>query len=579
MGDGFDPRGLGAACRTARTRRTAVRAALLSFSLVLGWAQTTRAAEDTRFYDFIVDEVHKELSESSQRAIDAAPSTACDPLGLGSKPTLRISIFLGVMETTVGTSWDRPAKHALIEFLKQPCRPDYFACGFVESTNPESLVKVIGAHQKAMLTVHDSSVSEFAKRSTTSLRVEQEQKSKTTTAEFLKALERDHVVFFVGHSRYGTGPGFSWFEFPSPRWLTSFVSSPLRHQIETTLQSTESPPALLGMFGCSSERYYARDFRAVAPDTVLILSKGITHHITNVGEAANVLSSLLGGACYANAAGTMSPLLPDSPYRLYGPPPGQSRHLRAYPSLFALTLFILLVPLVLIVAGKAPSPAGLRTPNPRAWVEDLAALVVSAALALVGAKVAASLHARLAESALPLFIGTLGGLLLVWRLLRGHTGISELSETVKAHRIPIAIVVALYFVFSVAPALELRQVLVAATQTFWLCATGLLAFPFAALSFAIIAFPLYGPRHFHLGTRIIVFVGFAVLISYGLSFGVAHTSFWLVPHQKEIFVLLCVLEIISLGLYLLRSCLDLPILFQTLTLALLFAEGVHQLFV
>jgi hypothetical protein len=233
--------------------------------------------------------------------------------------TLSIGIFLGVMDTHHGTSWDRPAKHFLIEFLTKECRANYFACGFIrDSVEPAVLRKTTIDSKNILIAIHDSSVSDRFETSTHELLTEQQDKSKQTTNLFLRSIERDDIVLYVGHSRYGTGPGFSWIRLFSSQWLSTFVHSPVLSDIVRTLDQDATPLKVFGVFGCSSERYYARDLHTVAPNMALIVSSGITDHISNIAEAVNAVNSILGNLCYSESANSPTKLNPSSPYKLYG---------------------------------------------------------------------------------------------------------------------------------------------------------------------------------------------------------------------------------------------------------------------
>jgi hypothetical protein len=281
----------------------------LSFLLVVSHPIVGHCESDP--FDAVSDSILKKLSAFSAIAEYRESRHDCHLAysRLYGEDTLSIGIFLGVMDTQHGTSWDRPAKSFLIQLLTNECPANYFACGFTrDSVEPAVLRKTTIDSQDILIAIHDSSVSDRFETSTRELLTEQQDKSKQTTNLFLRSIERDDIVFFVGHSRYGTGPGFSWIRLFSSQWLSTFVHSPVLSDIVRTLDQDATPPKILGVFACSSERHYARDLHTVAPNMALIVSNGMTDHVSNIAEAVNAVNSILGNLCYSESANSPTKL-------------------------------------------------------------------------------------------------------------------------------------------------------------------------------------------------------------------------------------------------------------------------------
>jgi hypothetical protein len=531
----------------------------------------------------VPDSILKELSALSATSEQQESRHDCHLAysKLYGDDTLSVGIFLGVMDTQRGTSLDGAAKNFLIGFLARECRPNYFACGFTrESVEPTVLRKATTDSQNILISIHDSSVSDRFETSTQELLTEQQNKSKQTTDLFLLSIERDDVVFYVGHSRYGTGPGFSWIRPFSSQWLSTFVHSPVLSDIVRTLDQDATPPKVFGVFGCNSERYYARDLHTAAPNMGLIVSNGITTHISNLAEALNAVNSILGNLCYSDSANSRVKLDPSSAYKLYGIFESNTfPQFRKRTSLSSVTVFILLLPLFILFGAKPFSIGPFVSYETRKWLKDIVALFAFLVIILAVAKLLSAVHDSLGDQSLPLFLFLIGTLLLIWFSYQQRLSFRNVADTVKSYSVPVLFAAAVYFGMGFLPAPGTHQFFVSVTQSIKFVVICLCLLPFVVFSTGILKYPLYGPIKLNSATRVLLFVAIAEIFCIGISYSVAYLSFWLALYRIEIFLLLLAIQCVSLLLYLLSSSVSSSILFQTLTLGVIFAEDIHGLFV
>ena len=110
-------------------------------------------------------------------------------------------------------------------------------------------------------------------------------------------IQHNDVIFYVGHARQGTGPGFQPFEAFSRSWWQALLPASSLDEMSRTLQAGRQHPKLIGLFACSTRQYYEQRIRQVLPDTALVLSAGTTYSDTDCTNLLEALNALLGRQC------------------------------------------------------------------------------------------------------------------------------------------------------------------------------------------------------------------------------------------------------------------------------------------
>jgi hypothetical protein len=233
------------------------------------------------------------------------------------KSMIDIRMAFGYVDTRDGKFptfvYDQVMRASLLEHLTQTCpgglQPTYFACGFTRDADDANIliknIKGLDGHiKKIQLTVTHGSSSfdddlncQRKPMSTQRCVPHDGQKYQTRTARenFLKGLQNADVVFYAGHSRDGGGPDFS------PPYLDSLKSvDERRYRTEgrknyqamlSALRETprENRPKILGLFSCSSNRWFKDGLKSVSPETGLI---GSTQTISLEDELVSLTASL-----------------------------------------------------------------------------------------------------------------------------------------------------------------------------------------------------------------------------------------------------------------------------------------------
>ena len=283
---------------------------------------------------------------------------------LYDKDTLAITLFIGVCDGPTNLVLDRPIREALMDHLEKDCKDypeNYSACGFKaageDSATLNKTVLFKSRHKKAVaLKIFDSSVSEDYTANVGALSDQQKMKSERATREYLKALGRDDIVLYVGHSRYGTGPGF----LPLPGFSIIgpeiFIRRPLLPQMRDALMNSSSHPAILGFFSCRSQKFYGRFLHSTSPRSALLVSSDFVTHDQNVASALGFINSILEMQCRDNLNKNINLNGQTSAYHLYGffessPHPEYGRYIHIVDFWAAIIFIAVVIPFLLKKSG------------------------------------------------------------------------------------------------------------------------------------------------------------------------------------------------------------------------------------
>ena len=214
----------------------------------------------------------------------------------GSGDKVRLSVFFGY-ENADDLVMDRYHARALEIAMQMPCEENLQSCGFKQidrQGNQTVLSKVVNG-KEVILSIYHSALTDSDSQNAVS--TAQVTLRKNVKAQFNRALKRDQVVFYTGHSRHGGGPGLSGASIIEIG-LDSIFKFGLRPML-ATLAEPKSNLKILGLFSCESERYYRSAIEQIRPDLSLILS---TQEIAE-GETEQMivgaLNSILDNKCSA----------------------------------------------------------------------------------------------------------------------------------------------------------------------------------------------------------------------------------------------------------------------------------------
>lgn len=271
----------------------------------------------------IYNDFKDDLAKLTSQTMDATETEQCQSSyqKLFSKPDLNWSIYFGYGDGASEVYTTDMAERDLFEKeIKAPCpsfRPDIQLCEFRE-VNPKSgqYVKQITTKNQQTVTVHlnlynSSLTTELEKNK--ERKDEQKKKSKWLERSYLNSLQNDDIVFYSGHARHGTGPGFRPLSKSPLSWLVTSLFRPMaskmynsigeddRYQQNDDVYPKDPTPtgktaSVLGFFACEAEAHYGVNL-AHRTDAGLILTRQSISTIDNMRLLYASSNNLLTQSC------------------------------------------------------------------------------------------------------------------------------------------------------------------------------------------------------------------------------------------------------------------------------------------
>jgi len=216
---------------------------------------------------------------------------------------LRIAVFFGFMNLELsGIVLDPYNRHDLQRHLLRPCPPRYHVCGFrPDPVQPDLLVKQVksadGKPLQMEIRLWHSSLGDDYQAILSHPQPRQERHSKAVQSAFLDSLDGVDALFYIGHSRLGSGPGFAPLPWFSRNWLDVWLLDPLMPKISDRLKKSAHPPALIGLLACTTKHYYLSRLQEASPRTTWIGTLGDTYSDQDNAALLGALNALLGRYC------------------------------------------------------------------------------------------------------------------------------------------------------------------------------------------------------------------------------------------------------------------------------------------
>lgn len=226
------------------------------------------------------------------------------PTSLKNKDQIQISIYFGYIDQRPDNFTLDP-KHSqdLLKLMSSPCtNSNQVVCGFSLIQDFEKnryLLEKYFMGKNFQIQLISSSISENDDLNSKSS--EQFQVSSRNFDLFSRSLQKDDVVLYQGHSRYGYGPdflnpvldenGFTNKEFYS---MSGFKT---RSVLTTVLNERRDRLPVLGMFSCDSDKHFSGMLRSLKKTDFLMLTRDITYSSQLQKPMLQFLHNLLLGQC------------------------------------------------------------------------------------------------------------------------------------------------------------------------------------------------------------------------------------------------------------------------------------------
>lgn len=258
-------------------------------------------------------EAIENLERQATRLADQ-PGAACpqDFSALETGRTLRVALFYGYDDHD-GKVRDRAHAQAMAHVLMSECRGGLSACDFAlvsRSTSTMSLMKTIaGRRVEVALFTSSPAGEETADPKPASASGEIDGHGGSVKDHFLRELIESDIVFYMGHSRLGGSIGFD-----RQMGVTTLVNAVSRHPMLPVLAALRQRPTqlrILGMFSCSSSKYFRQEFQSANPALSLILTTSEIRYgpaeQSSLGALEAILSKNCGQAFHRSMISTTEP--------------------------------------------------------------------------------------------------------------------------------------------------------------------------------------------------------------------------------------------------------------------------------
>ena len=529
-----------------------------------------------------IEYMTKKLNDFRQSNVRINSSDNCrkEYSSLYQNDTMKISIFLGAMDSNNDQCWDRAAKNALIEHLTQSCKSSYFACGFLEKVGQSNqLQKVTNDSKNIIINIHDSSVSDSFNKNTSSLLIKQKKKSKNTKNLFLKSLCKDDIVFYLGHSRYGTGPGFFYLPIFQTTWFSTYTGAPSLKDTIRVFKQTSAAPKIFGLLGCNSQRYYGKIVHSVIPNSALMLTTGVSTFDSQILAAVGVINAILGNQCYSHLNDAITKLNPTPVFRLYGLFKNNTfPQFKNNNGLFSITVFILMAPILIIFTSKLYPIKNLPFFGTKNFSKDIFYLSIFVIISFIATCVVINAAWNFCEiqfkQSVPFFFILSGAMLFIKYLYKNRTISGDVIDYYKYSLLPLLFSILAYFCLNLFSAGDLTEPIQRSLKFFLIF---LLLFPFYIFTDGIIKFPLFAKVRLLIVNRIFLYFIISFVFNLILIYWLIELTIWIPQYKWWILLFFLYNQFISLLLYYYMSSTLFSAIYLTLSVSLIFSENIQGL--
>jgi hypothetical protein len=217
---------------------------------------------------------------------------------LYSGNTIKISLFYGYEDFDKVTA-DAVHAKSMAYALMQNCRGTMGACGFKRVSNESNITRLKKeiAGKTVLVNIYSTSLtdSNYMNMDPNGFFFDQDKLSREIKADFYREMHDSDVLFYSGHSRYGSGFGFDPQSMAQHAWNYLF-KQPL-HESMQQLSSGSSRLKMLGVLSCTSDKFYRAPIEAANPRVSLALTKIDLEADNGEQISLGLLNSLLTKKC------------------------------------------------------------------------------------------------------------------------------------------------------------------------------------------------------------------------------------------------------------------------------------------
>lgn len=225
-----------------------------------------------------------------------------DYLSLMNKSEINVTVAYGYFDLGDHTTLDVSLKNYFIQTMTTPCKTwDLKTCGFKKAgNNPIILTRKMtgpdGQIKTVKITVDSPSVS--TSDETNRNNPQQKVRSEAVKNMFLDGLRNSEITLYLGHSRDGGGP-----DFDPPKLKNGHTDYDWYHanpkdkkEMNKVLAEDPNKARILGLFSCSSIRWFSKGVASQAPGSGLIGTTD-TFYVRNFEQVFPFLEKIFSYQC------------------------------------------------------------------------------------------------------------------------------------------------------------------------------------------------------------------------------------------------------------------------------------------
>jgi hypothetical protein len=238
----------------------------------------------------------------------------------------------------------------------------------------------------------------------------------------------------------------------------------------------------------------------------------------------------------------------------------------------------LLLPVLIIATSKM---LFIKTYSPfeaRSFLKDMVSVAVVFVISFVGIKYCSELNNEIYRQSIPLFFVVSGIFLLVIFSYKKNIKPYYIKLLLKASIAPLLASMLIYFWINIYPTAGGNQVVLSIVQSIKILLLFVAVLPFVIFTTGLFQYPLFFKGNMKLIFRILLAVIISEFSCIVTALLLAKFNVLLVEEVGTMFVVLFFVQVVSVLLYFYKSNTVLPIVYQSLALAIIFSENIHGIF-
>lgn len=276
----------------------------------LSWGVEESAGPDDSLTDLYRDTILRALEapkQIGQQCPDCGITSAGSNQGprmcaddykeIYKKDVVDMRVVFGYLDYK-NTVEDRYQRQAMVERVTAPCTGATQMCGFKRGDSMDIFEKVVNG-KLVRLHLVASSASDNERTNRGDLKAQQADATARAKKAYFDGLTQSDVLLYVGHARNGGGPSFEPPKLKNGRTDLKDYNKKQESwkEVVRTLESTSTPPKIMGILACNAELHFGKDLAKAAPNSAVLLAGSKNLFESIFAQAASILESVIDQRC------------------------------------------------------------------------------------------------------------------------------------------------------------------------------------------------------------------------------------------------------------------------------------------